>query len=119
MQMREADMRADLQTASGAHQMKLAEIQADTQAEIAKIQAKGETDIQVELVQSRANAEQQAEGVEAEMNKDIVAHRLDMEKLRATTEAKITEIAVQSRAKTTELQESERIRADQEPSSDT
>ena len=59
--------------------------------ELAQIQAKAESDIQVEMATSRINAEQQAEGVENEVNKGIIEHRLEMEKIAATASSKITE----------------------------
>ena len=101
MQIREQDMHADVQTKQAEHDLKLAELQAAFQSASALIQMKAQADIMVEQQTSAINTEQQAAGVEAELNKDIVVHQMDLEKLSADHAAKIQQTRITASVKPT------------------
>ena len=99
LQTRQSDLQADIATRQAEHQMRLNEIAGEVEAEVAKIEAKAKADMTTELFQSEVNAEQQAAGVEAELNKDIIVHKLDLERDAVATANKIRESQAAAAAK--------------------
>jgi hypothetical protein len=82
VQLREADLRADIQTKQAEYQLKADERVADMQAELAQIQAKMVADIKVEMSQSAVNAQQQEAAAQSETTKAGAMAEMDIIKMQ-------------------------------------
>ncbi len=99
MGIREADLKADIETAFQQAAAKKVEIEADMHATLAEIQAKMEADIAVEKVQASANIAQTQAGAEAEIGKAVATTEIEIQKEAVKSGLKINEIGVSSAAK--------------------
>ena len=102
-QAREQDRKADIETAAATHQMKMMEIQAQTQAKIAETNAAFTTESAMERLRVEGNILETQTSAEAEIAKDTVTASFEADKIIAQTEAKLTEIAAAAMADITAL----------------
>ena len=103
LQVRQADLQADIQTEQVRHQNKLREEMAASQAKIAEIRANLESNILTERVATQANIQQTVASAETEMVKDTANAELSIATEAEKTRNKIDEISAASSAKIKEL----------------
>jgi hypothetical protein len=90
--IREADMDADVYTASQAHMRKMAEIQAGMQGKAAEIQMSLQADLLTEQAQAQSNIMQTQATVEGEIQKDMVEHEINMAEEESKTALEMEKI---------------------------
>jgi len=102
LQLRMADLQADMQTAQRAHEQKMAEIFGQLQAKLTEIEAKMRADIVTEQVETEANLTQVAATAGAEIQKDTVNAELESAARQEDTAQEIAKIGAQANAKINE-----------------
>jgi hypothetical protein len=98
LQIRQSDMRADIQTQHETHIRKMAEIQAGLKAKIAETRVSLQADLLMEKAQADSNILQTQATVEGEIQKDVVEAEIDVASEQGKTANKINEIAASAMA---------------------
>ena len=100
--IRDADKQADIETEFQRHQMKMAQIQGDLEANVTETQVKLQADLLLEQAQAASNIQQTQATVEGEIQKDVVEHKINMDAEQKKTNLKIGEIMTSASAKIAE-----------------